>query len=155
MTYTKPELVFRMLEWLIGEPAMRQVLRAFYERHALQHVDELDLRRVVADVTGESYDWFFDQWIHSTARLDYRIEGAVTRPTGDGRWQTTVQVTRAGDAWMPVTLQVGAASVRLDSREVRQSVELVTDARPAQAVLDPEDVLLDADPRNNVRAVDG
>lgn len=154
MTYTKPELIFRMLESLIGGSAMRDVLRTYFERHALQHVDELDFRRVVADVTGQDFDWFFDQWIHSTARLDYRILDAVTRQTADGRWTTTVQVARAGDAWMPVTLQVGSTSVRLDSRETRQSVEVVTDSRPTEAILDPEDVLLDADPRNNMRAID-
>jgi hypothetical protein len=33
-------------------------------------------------------------------------------------------------------------------------VEVVTDSRPTEAILDPEDVLLDADPRNNMRAID-
>lgn len=155
MTYTKPELVFRMLEWLIGDEAMRTVLRTYFDQNALQHVDELDLRRAVDEVTGENYDWFFDQWIHGTATLDYQIEGATTVQRADGGWLTRVEVSREGDAWMPVTLQVGSASLRLDSREALQVVEVATDERPVEARLDPEDVLLDVEPANNVRPIDG
>ncbi len=155
MTYTKPELIFRMLEWLIGEEAMRSVLRTYFEQNALQHVDETDFRRAVSEVTGESYDAFFDQWIHSTARLDYSVESATTEQRSDGRWLTRVRIRREGAAWMPVTLQVGDTSVRLEGREPLQVVEITTDARPSEARLDPEDVLLDMQPANNVRRIDG
>lgn len=154
MTYTKAALVFRMLEWQIGEETMRTVLRTFFERHALSHVDEQDFRRVVADVTGEDYDWFFDQWIHTTDTLDYGIMSARTSSDSGGRWRTRVDVGRVGGAWMPVTLQVGEARVRLNSRDKRQLVEVVTEERPTEAALDPEDILLDLDPTNNVRAVE-
>jgi hypothetical protein len=152
MTYTKADLVFRMLRWLIGEPAMRDAIRLYYERHALQHVREADLRRAVNDAAGEDLDWFFDQWIHTTATLDYAITQAHATRRADGSWVTQVEVTRAGDAWMPTTLEVGEVTRRLESRERRQVVEVVTRERPVYAVLDPENVLLDFDTTNN-RAV--
>src|SRR5690606_26183705 len=80
MTYTKTSLVLRMLRWMIGEEAMREVLREFYNRHALEHVSEEDFRSVVSDVTGENADWFFDQWLHTTDQLDYDVVSATTRP---------------------------------------------------------------------------
>src|SRR5690606_23296431 len=107
MTYVKTELMMRMLRWLIGEDAMRSVLRTLYERHALQHINEDDLRRVVDDVTGEEYGWFFDQWLHTTETLDYAVASASTREASDGAWLTTVEVRRTGGAWMPVDLNVG------------------------------------------------
>jgi hypothetical protein len=55
---------------------------------------------------------------------------------------------------MPVVLQVGDERVRLDSREPRQTVEVVTAARPAEVVLDPDVVVLDVDRSNNRRALD-
>jgi len=149
MTYSKASLVFRMLAWTIGEERMRQVLRTYYRRHALQHVDERDFRRVVDDVTGEDFGWFFDQWLHTTAQLDYGIESATTARGEDGRWTTRVVVRRSGEAWMPVDLQVGERTVRLDSSDRLQQVEVVTEVRPAAVVLDPQEVLLDIDPSNN------
>jgi hypothetical protein len=152
-TYTKAGLVFRMLEGLVGEETMFEILRTFYERNRLSHVDERRLRAAVEEVTGESYDWFFDQWLHSTDRLDYAILDAAASRLPDGRWRTVVTVERSGDAWMPVELQVGAAISTLDSRDRVQVVDVVTDRRPEAAVLDPRDLLLDSDPSNNRRQV--
>jgi hypothetical protein len=153
MTYTKASLVFRMLREMVGEETMVRILRTYYEQNTLQHVFEHDLRRAVNQVTGQNYDWFFDQWLHTTATLDYGIADARTEQQGDGRWRTRVEVTRTGEAWMPVELQVGDTTVVLESRERRQVAEVVTRERPREAVLDPRDVLLDVDPTDNRRAV--
>jgi hypothetical protein len=153
MSYAKAEIVLRMLRWMIGEQTMRDAIQLFYDRHLLQHVREEDFRRAVSDAAGEDLDWFFQQWIHTTDRLDYAITGATARQRADGSWVSRVEITRSGDAWMPVTLQVGDSSQRLESRERHQVVEVVTRARPAEAVLDPENVLLDYDVRNNRRTV--
>jgi aminopeptidase N len=153
MTYTRPSLVFRMLRETVGHDTMIRILRTYYEQNKLQHVDEHDFRRAVNQVTGQNYDWFFDQWLHTVATLDYAITSARTQRLGDGRWRTQVEVTRAGDAWMPVTLQVGEVRRTLDSRERRQVVEIVTEQHPAEAVLDPEQVLLDVDPTTHRRTI--
>ncbi len=148
MTYTKASAVFRMLREHLGEATFRRVLRTFYERHRLQHVTGADFQRVAEDVSGRDLDWFFGQWIQRTDKLDYGIASATTRQAG-GRWRTRVEVVRMGQAWMPVTLRVGGVTRMLDSRERRQTVEVVTDARPAEAVLDPGRVLIDVDRSNN------
>jgi hypothetical protein len=132
---------------------MLRILRHYYEENKLSHVSEADFRRAVDTVTGESYDWFFDQWLHTTDRLDYVLSDAVARPTGDGRWRTTVTVERRGEAWMPVELRVGEELRLLTSRDRRQTVEVITSERPREAALDPRDLLLDYDPANNRRAV--
>lgn len=148
MTYSKASAVFRMLREYLGEPVFREVLRTFYARHRLQHVTGEDFQRVAEDVSGRDLDWFFGQWIERTDQLDYGVARATTRRAG-GRWRTRVEVLRTGDAWMPVVLRVGDVTRTLDSRERRQTVEIVTDARPAEAVLDPEWVLIDPDRSNN------
>lgn len=153
MTYTKASLVLRMLRSMIGEEAFRAGLRLYYERNRLSHVDEEDFRSAMSDASGRDLGWFFDQWLHTTRTLDYGIASATTRRRTDGRWATAVEVLRLGEAWMPVTLQVGDERVTLTSRERRQRVELVSRERPEEAVLDPDDVLLDIDPTTNRAAV--
>ena len=152
MTYTKASLVLRMLRWLIGEETMREVLREFYRRHALQHVNEEDFRRVVSDVAGEDLDWFFDQWLHTTDQLDYVVTSATTTQTSDG-WLTRVEVQRRGDAWMPVTLRLGPVEQRLTSRDRVQVLEIRTPERPTSAAVDPDYQLIDLNPANNTAPV--
>lgn len=149
MTYAKAELVLRMLEYLIGQETMREVFRIYFDRYAPGHVDEQDFRSVVEDVSGEDLDWFFDQWIRTTDQLDYGVQRATAVRRADGSWETTVAVRRQGNAWMPVTLRVGSAERRLDSKGREQTVTVVTPERPEEAVLDPEGFLLDVAPANN------
>jgi hypothetical protein len=63
-----------------------------------------------------------------------------------------VEVIREGEIWMPVDLQVGSVTRRVDALDGRTVVELRVPERPAEAVLDPRGVLLDLDPSNNRRA---
>jgi hypothetical protein len=149
MTYTKASVVFRMLRELLGEDVFRQVLRTYYERHKLGHVTRADFERAAADVSGRDLGWFFHQWLDTTHTLDFAVRSARTRPTGDGRWRTRVEVLRLGEAWMPVTLEVGDVRRTLDSRDRLQVAEVVTRQRPAEAVLDPDVVLLIVDRSTN------
>ncbi len=153
MAYTKPSVVFYMLRWLAGEATFREILRAYYERHRLSHVTESEFRAVAEDVSGRELDWFFDQWLHTTATLDYAIDDATVEALPDGGWRTRVVVTREGEAWMPVDLRVDGETRRLDARDRRQVVELVTPRRPRTVELDPEGVLLDVGPDNDRREI--
>jgi hypothetical protein len=151
MTYTKPSLVFRMLHWLMGDDAFRTALRRYYTDNRLRHVTEADLRRAVNTVSPENLDWFFDQWIHTTHTLDYRIGELSTWQAEDGRWIARVEVIRDGEAFMPVDLLVGSETRRLTSREPRQVVFVSSVEPPDRATLDPDNVLIDIDPANNTR----
>ena len=41
----------------------------------------------------------------------------------------------------------------LTSKDAQQTVEIITATRPAAAVLDPDNILLDLDPSNNRKAI--
>jgi aminopeptidase N len=153
MTYNKPAIVYRMLRELVGEPAFRRGLRLYYERNRLRHVREADFRAALEEASGRDLGWFFEQWIHTTGTLDWSVGAVSTRALADGRFETSIEVLRAGDIWMPVHLRVGEAERRVEGRERRQMVTVTTAARPAEAVLDPDDVLLDIDPTNNRKAI--
>jgi hypothetical protein len=151
MTYTKPALVFRMLHWLMGDDAFRAALRRYYADNRLQHVDEAALRRAVNSVSPLKLDWFFEQWIHTTHTLDYRIGELSTWQASDGQWVARVEIIREGEAWMPVDLHVGDQVLRLTSRDARQIVFVSSASRPERATLDPDNILIDLDPANNTR----
>jgi hypothetical protein len=149
MTYTKPSAVIRMLREYLGTPVFERVLHEYARRYQFKHVTGEDFRRTAEQVSGQPLGWFWDQWIRRSDRLDYSVAGATTRQGPDGRWTTTVQVRREGEAWMPVDLRVGDATRRLESRERTQTVTVITAARPAEAMLDPRWILIDYDRANN------
>jgi hypothetical protein len=151
MTYTKPALIFRMLRDLMGEENFRRGLRRYFQQNELRHVREADFRSAMEWAHGSDLDWFFQQWIHTTETLDYRIGEASTTRGADGNWTSTVEVLRTGRIWMPVVLRVGTETRRLDSRAARQVVTIVARERPEDARLDPDDLLLDIAPDNNVK----
>ncbi len=148
LAYTKPSVVFRMLREYVGTEVFRQAMRLYCERKAFQHVVEDDLRQAVEDASGMDLSWFFHQWFHTTATLDYAVTD-VRQERAAGGWMTTAVVTRSGDAWMPVTVQVGSERVVLEGRERAQSVEVTTTERAAEVVVDPDVVLIDTDRSNN------
>ena len=153
MTYTKPSLVLRMLRDYVGDAVTRRALRDFYTRYKFKHVTEKDLKDVFERAANTDLDWFFNQWLHTTGTLDYSV-GAIRSEQGtDGKWRTTVQVIRQGENWMPVVMQVGEVTLKLDSRDAQQTVTVETAQRPTEVVLDPQQSLIDVDPLNNRKRV--
>ncbi len=149
MTYRKTGLIFRMLREMVGGESMREVMRTYYRENRLQHVREADLRQAVNRATGENYDWFFDQWFHTTDTLDFSVGQVQVERLTDGRWRTRAEVLRLGPAWMPVRVRVGDVERTLTSRDRRQVLEVVTNSRPDEVVIDPGEVLIEVDRSNN------
>ncbi|HEX6560085.1 MAG TPA: M1 family metallopeptidase [Longimicrobiales bacterium] len=154
MTYTKASLVLRMLRFYIGDEALRAGLRLYYQNNKLQHVDENDLRTAMEQASGRQLGEFFRQWLHTTGTLDYAIASAVTVQQANGEWHTRVEITRTGENWAPVDLRVGDKTVRIDTHDAGNTTVVVTAAKPADAVLDPEYVLIDTDRSNNRKPLD-
>ncbi|MBN2316386.1 MAG: HEAT repeat domain-containing protein [Sedimentisphaerales bacterium] len=73
--YQKGGWVLHMLRTELGEEMFRTCIKTYLERHALTSVVTEDLRSVIEELTGRSYDRFFDQWIfhgrHPDLKVDY------------------------------------------------------------------------------------
>jgi hypothetical protein len=151
MTYNKAEAIFWMLRDVLGADDFRAALRHYYEHNRLRHVREEDLLASMEAFHPEGLDWFFQQWLHGTGKLDYALGAVAARERRDGKWQLQVEIMREGEIWMPVTLEIDGQRYRLDSMDVRQSVDFVLDRRPARVVLDPDAVLLETRVDNNAR----
>jgi hypothetical protein len=155
MTYTKPSVVYRMLQAYLGDEVFRAGLRRYYSENRLTHVDLADFQRAMEAASGQDLDWFFDEWFRTTDTLDYGLGAVTSSRQGNGRWRTEVEVVRLGKAWMPVELRVGGETRTLTSRKPVQHLRIETADRPGQVVLDPRGVLLDIDRSNNTRVVGG
>lgn len=149
MAYSKPSVVFFMLRSLVGYDVMREILQTYFDNFQLSHVNGTDFQVVAEAVSGEDLEWFFDQWVRSTASVDYGIASVNVVGDSESGFTTSVVVTRTGDGWMPVVIEVGDQRRVLTSRELLQAVEFETETRPTEVVLDPGTLLLESDKTNN------
>jgi len=138
MIYVKGQLFFEQLRYVVGDETMRAILRAFYARWKLKHVDEAAFRGVAEEVSGRDLGWLFGQWLHGTPLIDFRLRDVDRQRLPDGRWRTTVTVERLGDGWMPLEIGDGdRVYARTAGQQEVERVEFLTAERPGRLMLDP------------------
>jgi hypothetical protein len=175
-SYGKPALVMQTLEGLLGEETMVRVLRVYSRRYRFAHPTTADFIATVNEVTGEDWQWFFDQTFFSSDLCDYAVEarndpvrvpagwfedpsGKLVlrpRPAGEGEARTDAEVTvvRRGEVLLPVELLVvfadgRSATERWDGRERWRRFEY-PGAKVVRAVVDPKRrIAIDVDVVNN------
>jgi hypothetical protein len=144
MIYTRGYLFYEQLRYVVGDDAMRRILREYYARWRLKHVTETALLEVAEEVSGQDLKALFAQWLHGTVLYDYAIGGVERRQSPDGRWETTVEVKRLADGIIPV--EIGQRSTvngepvvhaRASGRPEVERVTFSTEERPGRLMLDP------------------
>jgi len=64
LPYQKGCYVLRMLRAQLDDDLFRQCIRAYLERHKFGSVVTDDLASVIEELSGRSFDQFFDQWVY-------------------------------------------------------------------------------------------
>jgi hypothetical protein len=131
--YSRGELFFHRLRYVVGDATMHRILRTFYDRWKLKHVDEGAFRSVAEEVSKRDLSTLFGQGLHGTELYDYSI-GKLAREQvrgndGEG-WVTRVEVLRKADGKLPVEVAVVAEKdsnvVRIEGLAEREWVEVPT-----------------------------
>ncbi|MDH4131768.1 MAG: M1 family metallopeptidase [Gemmatimonadota bacterium] len=148
--YSRGELFFHQLRYLVGDEALLRILRTFYDRWKLKHVDEAAFRTVAEEVSGRNLSDFFAQGLHDVVLADFavgkvRVVGrggaAAPPPPKDAGWETTVEVLRKGEARLPVEVWVlgesDTAMARTPGVARSERVTVSTRSKPREVLLDP------------------
>jgi aminopeptidase N len=64
LSYPKGGWVLHMLRSQLGEDLYRRCIKTYLERHRYGNVATEDLRKIIEELSGRSYDQFFDQWLY-------------------------------------------------------------------------------------------
>jgi hypothetical protein len=138
MIYNKAQLFYEQLRYVVGDEVMRRILRVYYARWKLKHVDEQAFRDVCEEVSGQDLGWLFGQWLHGTPLIDYRLKRVERRRQADGTWRTAVTIERLGDGWMPVEIaDRDTIYARASGQPEVERVEFTSARRPGRLMLDP------------------
>src|SRR4051812_46921910 len=158
--YSRGELFFHQLRYLVGDATMHRILQTFYERWKLRHVDEAAFRAVAEEVSHQDLSTLFAQGLHTTELYDYAVGKvkADRRTAGQadgtaGSWTTRVEVLRKGEGRIPVEVAVIAerdtAVVRAEGLAEREWVEVETRSKPTTVIPDPRVRSHDSNMLNN------
>jgi len=79
-SYSKSGMMLLTLHNYLGDELMKTVMRTYFDRFKFKHPTTKDFINTVNDITGENYDWFFDQIIYDSPTLDYKLYRITTDP---------------------------------------------------------------------------
>ena len=152
--YQKPALMLTILrDAVLGQEPFERALREYVRRWKFKHPQPADFFRTIENVSGKELDWFWREWVYTTARLDQAVD-SVTQ-AGD---TALVYLSNRAQMVLPVTLELRYADGTTETR--RFPIEMwnlgskftarVGTAKPvAGVVVDPKEIYPDIDRANN------
>jgi aminopeptidase N len=97
--YPKGSLVLHMLRVRYGDNLFRQMLIEYVERHKNRTVETSDFRKVVEDLSGESLERFFNQWVYRPGVPRVRVSPRWI--AGTKTLEVEIEQLQNIDAWNP------------------------------------------------------
>jgi hypothetical protein len=153
--YQKPALMMQMLRYeVLGKDRFDAAFREYIRTWAFKHPTPSDFFRLMRDQSGMELDWFWRDWIFTTARLDQAVD-SISRGA-DG--VTGVHLHNRGAMVMPAELSINfedgsASTVRLPVEMWNlgeRFVYRVVGTKAVRAVeVDPRHALPDINRSNN------
>ncbi len=71
--YSKGAWILHMLRSQLGDDLYRGCIKMYLKRNALKSVVTEDLNRVIEELSGRSFDPFFDQWVYHARHPELKI----------------------------------------------------------------------------------
>jgi aminopeptidase N len=154
--YQKPALMLQTLRnEVLGPDRFDVAFRDYIRTWAFKHPTPADFFRVMRDASGAELDWFWRDWVYTTARLDQAVESVGVDTSG----HATVTLANRGTMTLPAELRLTyddgtSETVRLPvemwNQEPRFIYHATSTKRVRRAEVDPRHVLPDMQRGNDV-----
>lgn len=150
--YPKGAVVLEMLKYVIGRDDYNRAVKHYLERNAYGNVDSHDLLRSIHAVTGQSVDWFWEQWIYRGGEPAYTVEARQESQTVKFKvQQQQVNEPAVGLFKMPFQFEVwytdgtsSAQKVWIEEKESEVSIPLIAGKKVAYWLFDPNNQVMKA-----------
>ena len=154
--YQKPALMMQTLRYeVLGKERFDQAFREYIKAWAYKHPTPADFFRLMRDASGMDLDWFWRDWVFTTARLDQAVDSVGKADGGE-----KIFLSNRGTMTLPLEMDVSYSDgsterIRLPVEMWNQGVRFayrVRGGKPVRGVVvDPRGVLPDIDRGNNTR----
>ncbi len=147
--YQKGSWVLHMLRSQLGEDLYRRCIHTYLERHRFGNVVTEDLNRVIEELSGRSWDQFFDQWVYHAHHPELEVSYSWDELAKTARVSVR-QIQKLGENVLlfnvPLTVRFRNGSktedriVRVKSKE--EDFRFPLSAAPEGVRIDPDFTLL-------------
>ncbi len=155
MTYDKGAMVFRMLQWQIGDAAFQQTLHDILAQTE-KSISSAEVEKIAEAASHKNLQPFFTQWLQSTGAPTLQDKWTLYRLGNNQGFRTVGEIDQDLDLFrMPVEVRV-----ETEGKTVTQRIEVVgaqsqfaidTFGMPRKISLDPDHWLLRNSPNMQVR----
>ncbi|HEV7682731.1 MAG TPA: M1 family aminopeptidase [Pyrinomonadaceae bacterium] len=116
-TTGRGSLVLRMLRKHLGDDRWQKVLKQYVRSNANKSVSTEDFRKAVEEASGESMEWFFEQWLYKMGHPIF----AVTKSYDNAAKRLTLNVKQTQkvdpkDEYPQVEFFTGKLEIEIDGR---------------------------------------
>ena len=144
-TAGKGAAVLHMLRSIIGDESFFRLLKTVPERYAGKSINTADFQKVTEEISGQSLNYFFLQWIESSGAPEFKMEYTMFR-TSKG-FRVNGKISQDLDTFrMPVMLHIDTEGnpeeKKVDVAGTSTDFAVETFGKPKNVVLDPKGQLL-------------
>ena len=100
-SYYKGTVFMVQLGYIVGEPALDEILLAYYKEWRFKHPNADDFFRVAEKVSKMQLDWYKDFWIKSIKKVDYGIDSLW-----EVKGKTRIRLRMLGQVPMPIDVML-------------------------------------------------
>jgi len=161
MTYTKPAILLKTLENMLGAPVMNEIMQTYFIRWRFKHPCVKDFIAIVNEIVpqrlgnkfGPDMNWYFEQVIYKAPVCDYALK-KISNTTN----LSEVTVERLGDMILPTEILVSFEDgkkerIDWDGKELKKTYQFNKPIKSAK--VDPDNkILLDLNFNNNSKSID-
>ncbi len=154
--YQKPALMMQLLRYeVLGKDRFDAAFREYIRTWAFKHPTPADFFRMMRDQSGMELDWFWRDWVFTTARLDQSVDSVTMRADGGANVHLSNHGAMVMPAELSLTFDDGARTIvklpvemwNLGDRFVYQVPEK---KRVRRVEVDPRRALPDIERANNL-----
>lgn len=101
--YMKTAVMLKNLEYVLGRALFDKCMQHYFEQWKFCHPYPEDFRNSIIQYSNVDLNWFFDQWLETTKKIDYKV-GRIKHTKKSNEYQ--IQFKRKGDMQMPIDFTV-------------------------------------------------
>ncbi len=170
LVYDRGSRITGMIQHRMGRDRFFAFMKQLFQTYRFRILTVADYQRELEDFTGQSWEPFFSQWLHGSGNADWNVQDVSVTETETG-YQTQAKISQSAEINEPVDVAFtfegsrnrtqlatlsDAANVQQDGVHVERLssndwlVTIVSDEEPEQVTIDPDGVVMDSDPYNNL-----
>ncbi|MDP4717070.1 MAG: M1 family metallopeptidase [Flavobacteriales bacterium] len=155
IVYKKTALLFYYLKGYLGETLFDQCMHNYFEKWKFKHPQPEDIQSVFEETTNQKLDWFFNELIKTTEKIDFSITRIKQNTVEPGN--SKVKVKNSGYAAGAVSIGTEGSKTPIWTKEAIAPGKSIWITAPSSSVytIDPEGVIPEVNRENNTMRSSG